>query len=68
MWLSQKNIVNFEWGNITQYLIFEGLDVLGQATLLVEAMVSSLAQPSNGVWLGVWLCWQLHSFDELSLY
>jgi hypothetical protein len=26
--LAQKNITNFERGNITQYLVFEGLDVV----------------------------------------
>jgi hypothetical protein len=48
------NITNFNERNITQYLVFEGIDVVGQATLLVDAKIASLAEPSNGVWLWVW--------------
>jgi len=28
IWLTQKNITNFKWGNITHYNIFEELDVV----------------------------------------
>jgi len=28
IWLTQKNITKFKWGNITHYLIFEGLDAI----------------------------------------
>jgi hypothetical protein len=31
------NITKFNERNITQYLVFEGIDVVGQATLLVDA-------------------------------
>jgi len=49
-----------------QYLIFEGLDAIGQMTLLTDAKVSSLrAQPTNGVWLGVWNHWKLQYLDDL---
>ena len=48
------NITNFNERNITQYLVFEGIDVVGQATLLVDAKIASLEEPSNGVWLWVW--------------
>jgi hypothetical protein len=29
IWLAQKNITDIQQGNITQYLILEGLDVIG---------------------------------------
>jgi hypothetical protein len=38
---------------ITQYLVFEGLDAVGQTTLLVDAEISSLAKPADGVGLRV---------------
>jgi hypothetical protein len=56
--LAQKNITNFERRNITQYLIFEGLDVVRQSTRLADAEIASLAEPSNGVGLWVWRCRQ----------
>jgi hypothetical protein len=34
--LAQKNITNFERSNIAQYLVFEGLDVVRQSTLLAD--------------------------------
>jgi hypothetical protein len=48
------NITKFNERNITQYLVFEGIDVVGQATLLVDEKIASLTEPSNGVWLWVW--------------
>jgi hypothetical protein len=36
---------------LTQYLVFEGFDSIMKATLLVGMDVSSLAEPTNGVWL-----------------
>jgi hypothetical protein len=49
--LSKNNIKNFKGRNITQYLIFEGLDVVGKTTLLAETKIASLAEPSYGVGL-----------------
>jgi hypothetical protein len=44
--------MDFKCGNITKYLILEGLDVVGQTTLLVDVKVPSPSQLTNGVWLG----------------
>jgi hypothetical protein len=52
--LTQKNIKNFKGGNITQYLIFEGLDVIGQATLLADEKIAPLAVSSDRLSLLVW--------------
>jgi hypothetical protein len=49
--LSQKKITNFERINITQYLIFEGPNVVPEETLLADAEIASLEEPSNGVGL-----------------
>ena len=38
-----KNITNFKWGNITHYLIFEGLDAVGEEILLTDVDVSSIS-------------------------
>ena len=46
---SDKNITKFNCGNVTQYLIFEALDIILHATLLNNMDVLSLAQPSEGV-------------------
>jgi hypothetical protein len=51
--VAQKKITNFERINITQYLDFEGLDVIRQLTLFSDADISSLVEPSNGV--GLWV-------------
>jgi hypothetical protein len=51
--LAQKNVTNFERSNITEYLTFERLDVVRQSTLLADAEIASLAEPSNGV--GLWV-------------
>jgi hypothetical protein len=37
--------------NITQYLVFEGLDVVGKMTLLADAEILSLAKLADGVGL-----------------
>jgi hypothetical protein len=63
--LAQNNITDIQWGNITQYLILEGLDVVGHATLLADMKISSLAKPPDVVWLWVWSCWQFQLFDDL---
>jgi hypothetical protein len=39
--------------NITQYIVFEGLDVIGQTTLLDDANISSLVKPVDGVGMRV---------------
>lgn len=57
--LSQKNIINFKQITVTKHLIFEGLDAMEHVTLLANLKVSSLAQPIDGVWLGVWHCCQI---------
>jgi hypothetical protein len=54
--LAQKNITKFKGSDIKKYLILEGLDVVGQEALLSEVKISSLAEPSDGVWLQVWNC------------
>ena len=41
-------------GNITQYLICEGLDVVGKAALLANSEISSLVKPPDTVRLWVW--------------
>jgi hypothetical protein len=56
IWMVQNNITNFNWGNITQYLILEGLDAIGQVTVLAEAKISSLVEPPDVVWLWMWCC------------
>jgi hypothetical protein len=56
IWLAQKNITNFQWGNITQYLILEGLDAVGHAKLLADTKISSLEKPLDVVWPQVWCC------------
>jgi hypothetical protein len=51
--LAQKNITNFERNDITKFLIFEGIGVVQQETLLADADIASLVDPSNGVGLRV---------------
>jgi hypothetical protein len=63
--LAQKNITNFKGGDVTQYLIFEGLDAIGQATLLADVEISPLAEPSDGVQIWVWCCQQSQPLDNL---
>jgi hypothetical protein len=59
IWLAKNNIKKFKFMNITQYLILEGLDSIGQATLLVDTEISTLDEPLDVVWLWVWHCRQL---------
>ena len=66
IWFPYKNITNFKWGNITNYLIFEGLDIVGEAALLTDVDVSSMAQPTNAVGLGMKDYRNLQYFDDLS--
>jgi hypothetical protein len=63
--LAQKNITNFERGNITQYLIIEGLDVVWKSTLLADVDVSSFVEPSNVVGMPMRHCWQGDSPSNL---
>jgi hypothetical protein len=49
IWLSENNITNFIGRNITQYLIFERLDVVGKMTLLADTKISSVAKLTDGV-------------------
>jgi hypothetical protein len=65
IWLAQKNIIDIQWGNISQYLILEGLDVMGQEALLVDTKISFLVKPLDVVWLQVWCCWKFQLFDDL---
>jgi hypothetical protein len=46
-----KKHKNFKKRSITQYLILEGLDSVGKATLLDDMEISNMAQPPNVVWL-----------------
>ena len=46
---SDKSITKLKCGNVTQYLIFEVLDIILHATLLNNMDVLSLAQPSEVV-------------------
>jgi hypothetical protein len=39
IWLAQKNITNIKRGNITHYLILEGMDAIGHATLLADMKI-----------------------------
>ena len=65
IWLALKNVKNFKSSNITQYLILEGLDSIGKATLLADAYISTLVEPRDVVWLWGWCCWQLQPLDNL---
>jgi hypothetical protein len=66
IWLAQKNITNIKRGNITYYLILEGFDSIGQATLLVDMEVSSLVKPPNVVRLQVFCFERPQLFDDLN--
>ena len=39
IWLVQRNITDIKRGNITHYLILEGMDAIGQVTLLVDGKI-----------------------------
>jgi hypothetical protein len=63
--LAQNNIAIFKGSNITQYLIFEGLDVVGQVILLADTKIDSLVKPSDGVGLQMQRCQQGQMVDNL---
>ena len=65
IWLSKNKITNFIGRNITQYLIFERLDVVGKTTLLDDMKIYSLAKPADGVGLQVWCCWQVQPIEKI---
>jgi hypothetical protein len=48
--LAQKNIVGIKTGNITHYLIIEGMDAIGHVTLLADTKMASLVKPLDVVW------------------
>jgi hypothetical protein len=50
-WVDQNHIIDIKRGNISHYLIFEGMDAIGQVTLLAETEISSLVKPADVVWL-----------------
>jgi hypothetical protein len=58
IWLAQNNITEIKRGNITLYLILEGMDAIGHATLLADVKISFLVKPPDVVWLQVWCCRQ----------
>jgi hypothetical protein len=49
IWLAQNNITNIKMGNITHCLILEGLDAIGQDTLMADTEISSLVKPPDVV-------------------
>jgi hypothetical protein len=51
IWFSQINITDIKRGNITHYLILEGIDSIGCVTLLADTKISSLVNPPDVVWL-----------------
>jgi hypothetical protein len=51
IWLAQNHITNIKRRSITHYLILEGMDAIGQATLLVDTEITTLVKPPNVVWL-----------------
>jgi hypothetical protein len=65
IWLDQNNITYIKRGNITHYLILEGLDAIGQATLLADTKILSLVKLPDVVWLQVWCCQKPQLFDDL---
>jgi hypothetical protein len=56
IWVAQKNITYIKRGNITHYLILEGMDAIGHVTLLDETKISSLVKPPDVVWILMWCC------------
>jgi hypothetical protein len=47
IWLAQNNITYIKRGNITHYLILEGMDAIGQATLMADTKILSLVNPPD---------------------
>jgi hypothetical protein len=66
-WVEQNHIIDIKRGHISHYLILEGMDAIGHATLLVDVNISSLVKPPDFVWLRVWCCRQSQLFDDLHL-
>jgi hypothetical protein len=66
IWLAQNNITNIKGGNITHYLILEGLEAIGQAPLPTDTKIVSPVKPPDVVWLWVWCCRKLELFDDLN--
>jgi hypothetical protein len=53
IWLAQNNITDIKRGNITHYLILEGMDAIGQEALSTDTDISSLVKPPDVVWMRV---------------
>ena len=49
IWLAQNNITDIKRGNITHYLILEGMDAIEHATLLADTKISYLVKPPDVV-------------------
>jgi hypothetical protein len=50
-WVEQNHIIDIKRGHISHYLILEGMDAIGQVTLLADTEISSLVKPVDVVWL-----------------
>ena len=46
-----NNIIDIKRENIIHYLILEGMDAIGQVTLLAYTEISSLVKPVDVIWL-----------------
>jgi hypothetical protein len=66
IWFAQNNINDIKRGKITYYLILEGMDGIGQATLLADTEISSLVKQPDVVLLRVWCCLQSKLFNNLN--
>jgi hypothetical protein len=66
IWLAQNNITDIKRGNITHYLILEGLNAIGQVALLADTEIPSLAEPPDVLRFWVRCCRQPQLFDDLS--
>jgi hypothetical protein len=66
IWLAQNNITDIKRGNITHYLILEGMDAIGHATLLDDMEISSMVKPHDVVLLEVWCCQKPQLFDDIN--
>jgi hypothetical protein len=49
--VEQNHIIDIKMGHISHYLILEGMDAIGQVTLLADTEISSLVKPVDVVWL-----------------
>ena len=50
-WVEQNHIIDIKRGHISHYLILEGMDAIGQVTLLANTEISSLVKLVDVVWL-----------------